>query len=285
MRFLKPLVALLLLITAFYSCKKDSLSTDTTPNFYILNGGTANFDNSLILFPAADTVTYLLVISPTFLLPKDVTVTLTVADDLRQSYNSTNGTNYLAMPSTAYTFKTTFTAVASSSTYDTIPVILNKQFLSSGNFMLPIKIATVSDYKIDSTTSVIYLHTKDNNLSGIYSSALTKQLYTGDTITGSLNSTDTSTIVKNLIPISSTTSELDYADLGANGWKYELSFGIDGSGFTALPNQVIYNSVQDGSFTVLSSSFDLLTKKIYIKSSYKNKSGDARIVEESLSLH
>lgn len=283
MRFLKPFIIVFVITAAFTACKKNSASYDTTPNFYIVNGGTTSFDNSLILFPAADTVTYNLIISSTFLLPKDVTVTLAVADDLRQSYNTSYNTNYQAMPSNAYTFQTTFTA-GTTNTYDTVPVTLNKKFLSSGNFMLPIKIATVSDYKIDSTTYVIYVHTEDNNLSGIYSSAITKNLYTGDTVTGSLSSTDTSTITKNLTPISETTSELNYADLGANGWKYELSFGVDGNTFTAKPNDVILNSVQADSFTILSTSFDPLTKKIYIKSSYKNSSGDARIVEESLSL-
>ena len=281
MRFFK--FFLLIFLAAFFSCKKNSPSFDTTPNFYIVNGGTASFANNLILFPAADTVTYNLVISSTFLPSKSVTVTLAVADEYRTSYNSSYGTNFQAMPSNAYSFQPTFTA-GTTYVYDTIPVTLNKKFLSSGNFMLPIKISSVSDFKIDTSSFVIYLHTENNKLSGIYNSAVTKILYNGDAVDGNINSTDTFTLVKNLVPEDDNKSQLDYADLGVNGWKYTLGFSTDDNAFFAVPNNVIDSSIQAGSFQVITATFDSTNKNIYIKTSYKNLSGDERIVEESLTL-
>lgn len=284
MRFLKPLFYFLLVITFFSACKKNTDSFDTTPNFYFINGGTSGFEKSLILFPASDTITYNLIISSTYILTNATTINLAVNDNYRQNYNTTNGTYYNAMPSTAYSFPATITANAGS-VYDTIPITIYKQNLLNNKFILPISITSVSNYKIDTTSSVIYINTNDNQLSGIYSSKVSKFIYTGDAIDSNLTSIDTFTMIKNLIPISDTTSELDYADLGPNGWKYEITYAIDGSGFTVKPNSVITNSVQEGSFNIITATFDIYTKNLYLKSSYKNSSGNERIVEESLTLY
>jgi hypothetical protein len=187
------------------------------------------------------------------------------------------------MPTNAYSFQTTVTAAASG-VYDTIPVTFYKKNLQANNYMLPISVKSVSNYKIDTSSSVIYLNTQDNQLSGIYSSKISKFLYIGDAADGDLSSTDTFKIAKNLTPISDTSSEMDYADLGPNGWKYELTFNFDLNIFTVAPNQVIKSSISDGSFNVIDATFDPITKDIYIKSSYKNTSGNERIVEESLTL-
>ena len=283
MRFLNLCIITALFITGFSACKKNSDSFDTSPNFYFLNGGISGFDQGLILFGSADTVTYDLIISSTFLSPKDVTVTLGVDDSYRQSYNSGYGTAYQPMPSGTYSFQTTFTA-GTTNVYDTIPVTLNKQSLATGSYMLPIIIETVSDYKIDTSARVMYLHIENNKLSGIYTSKCTKTLYNGDAADNNINTIDTFTIVKDLIPQQDSTSLLDYADLGPNGWKYILGFGADGGTFFAAPNSVIDSSVQTGSFKIITATFDPITKDIYIKSSYKNLSGDERIVEESLTL-
>ena len=45
-------------------------------------------------------------------------------------------------------------------------------------------------------------------------------MYNGDAADSNISSIDTLTITKGLIPTGSNTSELDYADLGGNGWKY-----------------------------------------------------------------
>jgi hypothetical protein len=281
MRFLKLSVIISVLIIAFFSCKKNS-DFNTTPNFYILNGGTTGFTNSLILFPASDTITYNLIISSTYFLSKTVTINLAVDDSYRQSYNVANGTNYQLMPSNAFSFQNTITAGTGSS-FDTIPVTLHKSFLASGDYMLPIKISSVSDYTIDTSANVIYLHTTNSELSGIYNSSGLKVMYNGDAGDSSVNASDSFSLTKNLIP-NGTNSELDYADLGGNGWKYILGFSTDGGAFFVNGNNIIQSSVEPGSFKVLQATFDSTTKDIYIKTSYKNASGNERIVEESLTL-
>ena len=281
MRFFKPVIAAAALIIAFASCKKDSDSIDTTPNFYFVNGGSAGFGNNLILFPSADTLTFNMIISSTYLPSKEVTVTLSVEDSARQSYNIANSTNYQQMPANAYSFQTTVTA-GTASVYDTIPVKFNKQFLGGEDYMLPIVITSISQYKLDTSRRVLYLHTSGNKLAGIYASTIFKTSYTGDAASGTISDTATTGLTKNLSPISSTQSQLDYAELGSNGWKYLLTYA-DGT-FIVDVNDVAKSSVQSGSFTIITSAFNPLTKDIYIKSSYKNLSGDERIVEESLTL-
>jgi hypothetical protein len=284
MRFFKTIAVACMIIYCFSSCKKDSDSFDTTPDFYFMNGGASSAGKVLILFSSADTVTYNLVISSTYLLPESTTIELEIADGYRTTYNAANGTNFAPMPAEAYNFSTSYTA-AVSSVYDTIPIRIYKKYLLSNNYMLPISIKSVSKYKIDTSASVIYLNTKDGDLSGVYTSKLSRYMYTGDTATGTLNSIDTSTVIKSLTPTTGGVSELDYADLGPNGWKYELSFAPDGGGLLVEPNPVILASVMDGSFHIIAASFDPSTKNIYIRSSYKNSSGNERIVEESLTLY
>ena len=93
--------------------------------------------------------------------------------------------------------------------------------------------------------------------------------------------------MKPLVPETPILSNLDYADLGANGWKYYIGYftdtGLDSS-FYASPNLTIINSVEPGSFKVIDDTFDSTTKDIHIKTSYKNLSGDERVVEEFLTL-
>jgi len=236
------------------------------------------------LFPSQDTVTYNLVISSTFLQSKATTVTVEADDSYRQAYNSTNGTNYEVMPVQGYTFQNTFTTNISY-IYDTIPITFNKQFLSGGNYLLPLRITSVNNgYKIDTGSSVIYLHTQDVVLSGEYTSTGSRVLYVGDSANGDIQSVQAFTVNKNLVPGTDGSSILDYADLGPNGWQYILSLSTDDNSLVVQANTVMLNSIQAGSFQVLSSRFDPSTKDIYIRTRYKNSSGDDRIVEESLTL-
>jgi len=278
MRFLKLFICFYIIAAAF-GCKKDDDTIDTTPRFYFVNGGTTGFDNNLVLFASEDTITYNIVISSTYLPSKEVNITLSVQDSARQSYNLANSTNYQLMPSSAYSFQTSVTATTES-VYDTIPVKLNKQFLSGADYMLPIVITSISDYKLDTSLRVIYLHTSANLLSGIYTSNIVKTLYTSDSTV--IDTMANFTLSKDLVPLSATQAELDYAELGANGWKYILT--VENGSLTVEPNDVIKSSVQPNSFTVIEAAADAATKDIYIKSSYKNLSGNKRIVEESLTL-
>ncbi len=278
----------LLLILIYASCKKDSASVNLNPSFYFLNGDTAasTFNKAIVLFGDSDVITFNLIVSSTYLVSKNTDVTIAVADTARDSYNTNHGTAYSLMPEEAYNFKTTFTATDSfSSVYDTVAVTLYKHALNmSTSYMLPIKIVSAGSNAITQGSSVIYLHTITNPLAGIYNSTVIKTLYTGDAADSVVNERDTFSLIKNIVPeLKIDTSKLDYADLGSNGWQYNLSISR-GNIFTVTPNVTILNSIQAGSFTVLSSIYNSTDKNIYVKSSYKNSNGDERIIEESLSL-
>ncbi len=281
MRLLR-LLAILLLIVTYTSCKKDSSSVDLTPSFYFINGDTSasTFDKSIVLFADSDAITFNLIISSTYYISNELTVTLAVADTARASYNTNHGTTYQAMPANAYNFQTTFTR--DSTSLDTIPVTLYKHALNAGNsYMLPIIIVNAGGNEITEGSSIIYLHIISNALAGIYNSTVIKTLYSGDT---AVNETDTFSLVKSIVPaVNVEISNLDYADLGSNGWQYNIS--LTGTTLNVTPNETILNSIQINSFKVLTSTYNSTNNAMYIRSSYKNSNGDERITEESLSLH
>jgi hypothetical protein len=276
-------------VLIYSSCKKDS-AVDLTPSFYFVNGDTtaSTFNNNLVLFGSSDSAVIKVYLSSTYLVSENVDVTVAADADAVTAYNASHGTNFQPMPSSAYSFPTTVTATTNS-IYDTITVTIFKHALSAGtDYMLPINVINAGGVDITLGPSVIYLHTISNKLSGIYTSTIIKTMYNGDASDNNVSSIDTFTITKGLIPVSSGRSELDYADLGSNGWKYILFFFTDIPGdpptFTVSVNDVIASSVQSGSFKILSSSYDPITNDIYIKSSYKNTSGNERIIGESLKL-
>ncbi|HVX28734.1 MAG TPA: DUF1735 domain-containing protein, partial [Parafilimonas sp.] len=239
MRFLR-LILIASLIFVYSACKKNS-SVDLTPSFYFLNGDTSSFSNTLILFTSSDTITYNAIVSSTYLLPRNVNVTLGVVSDSLASYNASHGTDYQLMPANAYSFQTQYNA-SDSSVFDTVHVSIYKHALdASKSYMLPIGITDAGGIAIDAGTSTIYLHTTSSVLSGIYNSTGIKTLYTADSVT----SVDTFEITKSLIPVTATESDIDYADLGSNGWKYKLYFYLSNGTpvFEVNPNDVIATSV------------------------------------------
>lgn len=284
MRLVKLFVVVCLLVA--FSCKKDSDSVDVTPRFYFVYGGTsaASFARNLILFSSADTDTANIVVSSTYSLPKPATVTLSVAEDLVASYNAANGTNFEIMPEAAYSFATTFTAGDNNTVYDTIAVKIQKNLALSKNYLLPIKILSADGHKIDSASSVIYLHTSNNALSGLYNSHLIKKVYSGNSTTGTLVETVDTTLGKSLIPLNQDSSLLNYADLGSNGWMYILKYDANVKKLIVEANNIMKASIQPDSFKVLDSIYNPPSTQIYLKTSYKNLSGDERIVEETLTL-
>ena len=285
MRLLR-LPAFLCLVLAYVSCKKDTASVDLSPNFYFLSGDTTTsaLSKSIVLFGDSDAITFNIVVSSTYPVSKNTEVTIAVADTSRSSYNTIYGTTYQALPSNAYSFQTTFTATDSTVFY-TIPVTLYKHALNVNNsYMLPISIVNASGNKINAGSSIIYLHTISSALAGIYSSTVIKTLYNGDAAADSVSERDTFSLIKNIIALNNTTNaQLDYADLGSNGWKYNLS--LVGTILKVTPNEIILSSVESDSFKILTSTYNSTNNSMYIKSSYKNSNGNERIVEESLSLH
>jgi hypothetical protein len=232
MRFERLCCAIIGLLTFFSACKKDSNTVSLDPNFYIVNGGVADSAQTLILFSSSDTMVYNVVISSTYYLSSKALVTVGVSDEARVSYNSRFNKDYQPMPAGAYSFKDTITATTSS-VYDTIPVSIYRHALSPDKeYMLPIKILDASGHKIDTASSIIYLHTVSSPFAGIYNSSGTKTLYNGDAADSSVDTTISFSLTKSLVPVDVATSEIDYADLGANGWKYIIGFSPETGLFT-----------------------------------------------------
>lgn len=275
------------LIIMYASCKKDS-SVTFTPSLYFLNGDTSN--KSLILFPAEDSVIINVVVSSTYLLSKSAHIQIGVDDDARNAYNSYHNTSYESMPANAYSFKDTST-IYTASIFDTVTVTIYKSQLDlSKAYMLPISIVNSDGVAVTAGASTIYMHTVTNKLSGLYTAKGVKISYNGDASDSSVSSIDSFSIAKSLVPEDTVHSLLDYADLGSNGWQYVLSFSSDLDNpnsppvFTVGTNSVLQSSIEAGSFSILSSSYDDTSKAIHIKSTYKNTSGNQRIIDETLTL-
>lgn len=289
---LSRLLLIACLIIVYASCKKDS-SITFTPSLYFLNGDTTN--KSLILFPSEDSVTINAIISSTYLLSTTAHIQIGVDNNALSSYNSYHSTGFELMPANAYSFKDTSTIYSSTSSrpsiYDTVIITIYKNQLDlTKAYMLPISIVNADGVALTAGSSTIYLHTVTNKLAGLYNATGVKISYNGDAADSSVNSIDSFSIAKSLVPQDTVHSSLDYADLGSNGWEYILSFSSDIDNpdnppvFTVGTNDVLQSSIQAGSFSILSSSYNSATKSIHIKSTYKNTSGNQRIVDETLTL-
>ncbi len=281
--FFRSAIFVLFFCTLF-SCHKNSDSTGTfTPIFYIYNGGTTAFDNNLLLFPSSDTLEANIIIRTTFAVNKDIAVTLEVADTARESYNTTYGTDYLSMPASAYKLSSTSGVIPAGMLADTIPIeFYRSAFTPDENFMLPILLKNAAGEDISTTVSIIYFHRIGNSLSGVYSDAGARKLYEGDAADSIFTDSLSVPATKSVVPQDSYISHLDYADLGGNGWQYNLFTDPDTQKFSASPNDIMLLSIEPGSFELLDAEYDSLQQRIYLKSSYKNSSGDERIVEETL---
>lgn len=284
MRFFKQVLIFIAVLTAVFSaCKKDSDTLDTSPNFYFFNGDTSSFSRNLLLFPSSDTLTLSLTVSSTYTLPTQTVVTFAVADTSRTKYNDSHSSNYNLMPEDAYSLPDTIVMTAGKSV-DTLTVQVYKNKLNPlSDYMLPIVIADAQGQKINTAGSqTIYLNYKGSSLGGLYSLAGTRIEYVGDAADNNVDDTVTLPTVKSVIPISISTSITDYADLGSNGWQYNMVIDPQTGIFSATPNAVILQSVLQDSFTMIDATYDDETKIIHLKSSYKNSSGDERIVDETL---
>ena len=266
------------------ACKKDSTSVDYSPNYYLYNGGsdTNVVKGNLLLFGSSDTLTVPVTVSSTNVLPVETTVTFAIADTARTNYNTKYGFNYQAMPADAYHMPDTIIMVAGKS-LDTLQIEIYKSKLDPAkDYMLPVAIADAQGNKISTSSQTILLPYKSSTLGGIYSVAGIKTEYIGAAADNNLEDTVNLTTSKAVVPDSLYYSHADYADLGPNGWQYILMYNETTGEFTVTPNDVILSSVADGSFSILSRSYNQATRTIYIKSSYKNSSGNERVVEETL---
>lgn len=123
---------------------------------------------------------------------------------------------------------------------------------------------------------------KSNALAGVYTSGGTRTNYTGPVSNNVVAGTNALSGDKTATAIGADKIELDYANLGGNGWKYVFSY--NGTAMTVAPNATMAGAIAAGSFIVHSVSYDKTTGIITVKTAYTNTAGDDRIVEETLTL-
>jgi hypothetical protein len=102
--------------------------------------------------------------------PADITVNLSLDPALLAKFNTENGTNYVAPPTTIYTMPNTAT-IKKGERMATVEVSVtnNANFDFGVNYALPLQIATVSQGKISSNFGkAVYSFSARNNYDGIY---------------------------------------------------------------------------------------------------------------------
>ena len=102
--------------------------------------------------------------------PADITVNLALDAGLLSKFNTENGTNYVAPPTSIYTFPTTAT-IKKGERKATVEVSVtnNASFDFGVNYALPLQISSVSQGKISSNFGkAVYSFSARNNYDGVY---------------------------------------------------------------------------------------------------------------------
>lgn len=160
---------LFFLFMLFSSCLKDTPAVDFSTVGTIIEilppdgGGLENFDAAALTFDPGDEIDSsdidLNIASPKPL-TKAVTITLAVDDGLRSSYNSSNGTNYEAMPDSVYSFPVKSGAINAGDRLDTVRVIFYPSKIdTTKSYMLPVSIVDAQGETISGNFGSIYFHT------------------------------------------------------------------------------------------------------------------------------
>jgi hypothetical protein len=158
-----------LLAWSLSSCLKDSPAVDFTTVGTIIEilpvngGGLESFSTAELNFSSkeesvsADIVLNIASPSP---LKKNLTITMSVNDALRVTYNSKNDDQYEAMPDSVYSFPISSATIAAGQRLDTLKVYFNPSKIdTTKNYMLPISITDAQGETISGNFGSIYFHT------------------------------------------------------------------------------------------------------------------------------
>ena len=166
----------IILFANLNSCVKDkgySLETDFTglqDHVVLQKGGLTNFSANNIRF-SADTATYNITatLASVNLPTSPVSVTLAVDPSLITAYNAANGTNFLPMPSDAYTLASTSLTIPAGEQYavTTLEVYRDKVDPTQ-SYMLPISITDASGKALSSNLNTVYFNIIGNVIAGDY---------------------------------------------------------------------------------------------------------------------
>lgn len=216
-------------------------STNPTPN--ASSGGLAFFSTANLSWPTGtvtDTVFFTVNIASDYPLNKATKITIGVDTTLMTAYNNdaTNnpkGIQYLAMPDSLYTIPTTTGTIPAGQRLDTFYVIFNAaSFNPAYTYMLPIRITDASGLTISGNMGDIYFHIVGNPLAGFYTCTGTRYNYSGtiswtpgDPVPSGYISTNNTSGTKFASPVTPTEISVAYANLGGNGYNYDITTSAD----------------------------------------------------------
>jgi len=125
-------------------------------------GGLENFGNAGLVFPAGDlydSEQVVVNIAAPKPLSVPLTVTLGINDSALSAYNAANGTSYIALPDSVYSFPVTSVTIPAGEHLDTLTVYFYPSKIdSTQSYMLPVGISTAQGKTISGNFSIIYFH-------------------------------------------------------------------------------------------------------------------------------
>lgn len=121
-------------------------------------------------------------------------------------------------------------------------------------------------------------------LAGNYLDTSVRILYRTTQANGAIASTSRISGIKTANPLKYPgTVSIDYSDLGASGWQYNIFVkNATDKEITVTINTTMQQQIKEGSFKVLDKSYDPVSGRIYLKTFYTNSAGADRVTEEIL---
>jgi hypothetical protein len=222
---------------------------------------------------------------------KDIPITVAVDPQALNTYISNpNNVQYSIFPDSTFSFATKTGTVRSGHRLDSFFVTFYPAKIDpTKSFMLPISITSAPGTTISGNFGTIYFHKVGNPLAGTYNVTGTRYNYsgvigyTGGPIPAGYISTAASPSPKVAVPLDPKTITLDYANLGGNGYQYQIAWDPANPNTVAVtPNSTLGGAVSN--FLVTTHTYNPATKTIHITSTYNNGangSGSDRVIDET----
>jgi hypothetical protein len=164
------------IVISLDSCLKSSLPNETDfshlqDHVILIKGGLTNFSSNNISF-SSDTASYTITANLASVnLPKSpVNVTIGVDASLIATYNAANGTNFLLLPTDAYTLASTSLTIPAGQQYATTTLeVYQAKVDPTQSYLLPISITDASGKALTSNLNTIYFNIIGNIIAGNYS--------------------------------------------------------------------------------------------------------------------
>lgn len=287
----KLLIAIIGASFLFTGCLKDEAPNDFSTVGTIIEipyAGLGYFSSAALIFSGTDPVTlnFDVNIASPYPLSSDLTVTLGVDDSKRTAYNSSSDLQYEAMPSDHYSYTATSATIAAGSRIAHLSITFYPdKFDPAKSIMLPISITDAQGNTISGNQGTIYYHYIGMDLAGTYDLVGTRTNYIGSVSGGVISSvTDLSlSSPKTLLPISPEQGQLGYANLISLDWYYLINYDPTTKTITSIePAEVMASGISANSFVDYEHEYDPSLQQIHLLSEYTNTSGNARLVDETL---